>query len=76
VILRSTSGAGAAAEALDAHLSSGVDRAVNRASRNEAIRRIAPADRTLLESTSAPADYPDCEDAHTKFDTIRHLHRS
>jgi transposase-like protein len=32
---------------------SGVDRAVNRASRNEAIRRIEPADRALLQSTSA-----------------------
>lgn len=72
VILRSTSGAGAAAEALDAHLSSGVDRAVNRASRNDAIRRIAPADRALLESASAPTEYPDLEDSHSKFDTFRH----
>ena len=62
----------AAAEALDAHLSSGVDRAVNRASRNDAIRRIAPADRALVESTSAPAEYPDLEHAHATFDTFRH----
>ncbi len=68
-ILRNTAGASTeAGETLDAHLSSGVDRAINRASRNDAIRRIAPIDRGLLNSTSAASEYPD-----QTFDTIRHI---